>query len=87
MPDPEERRIIEFEKLNWLGKTVFLAGAAVETTAQLIDKALEKAVDLVLETERAFKEGRDSPVDDAKVLEDWEREGEGERARGGKGEI
>ncbi len=77
MPDPEERRIIEFEKLNWLGKTVFLAGAAVETTAQLIDKALEKAVDLVLETERAFKEGRDSPVDDAKVLEEW-REGEGE---------
>ena len=77
MPDPEERRIIEFEKLNWLGKTVFLAGAAVETTARLIDKALEKAVDLVLETERAFKEGRDSPVDDAKVLEEW-REGEGE---------
>ena len=76
MPDPEERRIIEFEKLNWLGKTVFLAGAVVETTAQLLDKALEKAVDLVLETERAFKEGRDSPVDEAKVLEEWEDRGE-----------
>ncbi len=76
MPDPEERRIIEFEKLNWLGKTVFLAGAVVETTAQLLDKALEKAVDLVLETERAFIEGRDSPVDEAKVLEEWEDRGE-----------
>ena len=76
MPDPEERRIIEFEKPNWLGKTVFLAGAAVETTAQLLDKALEKAVDLVLETERAFKEGRDSPVEDAKILGEWEDGGE-----------
>ena len=76
MPDPEERRIIEFEKLNWLGKTVFLAGAAVETTAQLIDKVLEKAVDLALETERAFKEGRDSPVEDAKILGEWEDRGE-----------
>ena len=74
MPDPEERRIIEFEKLNWLGKTVFLAGAAVETTTQLIDKALEKAVDLVLEAERAFKEGRDDPIDDANVLDEWEGE-------------
>ena len=74
MPDPEERRIIEFEKLNWLGKTIYLAGATVETTANLIDKALEKAVDLVLETERAFLEGRDSPIDDAKVLEEWEEE-------------
>ncbi len=76
MPDPEERRIIEFEKLNWLGKTVFLAGAAVETTAHLIDQALEKAVDLVLETERAFIEGRDSPIEDAKILREWEDRGE-----------
>ena len=75
MPDPEERRIIEFEKLNWLGKTIFLAGAAVETTAQLLDKALEKAVDLVLETEHAFKEGRDSPVEDAKILGEWKERG------------
>ena len=75
MPDPEERRIIEFEKLNWLGKTVFLTGAAVQTAVELIDKTLEKAVDLVLEAERAFKEGRDSPIDDAKILGEWE-EGE-----------
>ena len=74
MPDPEERRIIEYEKLNWLGKTVFLTGAAVQTAVELIDKTLEKAVDLVLEAERAFKEGRDSPIDDAKILGEWEEE-------------
>ena len=72
MPDPEERQIIEFNRLNLIGKAVFIAGAAVHTTTTFIDKTLEKAVDLVLEAERAFKEGLDSTVEDAKVLEEHE---------------
>ena len=74
MPDPEERQIIEFDRLNWLGKTVFVAGVAVNTTVHLIDAALEKAVDLVLEAERAFNEGLDEP-ENAKILDEWEEEG------------
>ena len=77
MPDPEERQIIEYDRLNWLGKTVFIAGVAVNTTANLIDAALGKAVDLALEAERAFKEGLDAPVENAKVLDEWEDEGRG----------
>ncbi len=73
MPDPEERQIIEFDRLNWLGKTVFIAGFAVNTTVNLIDAALEKAVDLVLEAERAFNEGLDEP-ENAKILDEWEEE-------------
>ena len=76
MPDSEERQIIEYDGLNWIGKAVFLAGAVVNGTASLIDQALEKTVDLVLEAERAFKEGLDSPVENAKILDEWE-EGEG----------
>ncbi len=75
MLDPEERQIIEFDRLNRLGKTVFIAGVAVKTTVAFIDTALEKVVDLVLEAERAFKEGLDAPVENAKILEEWEDEG------------
>ena len=82
MPDPQDRRMIEFEHLNLLGKAVFLTGAAVHVTAQLIDQALEKAVDLTLEAERAFIEGRDATIEDAKVLGEWEDRGEGERENG-----
>ena len=89
MPDPEERQIIEFDQLNPVGKAVFIAGAVAHTTATAIDKMLEKAVDLVLEAERAFKEGMDSTVEDAKVLEEHEDVREkgkgrtGEREKGG----
>ena len=75
MLDPEERQIIEFDRLNRLGKTVFIAGVAVKTTVAFIDTALEKVVDLVLEAERAFKEGLDAPVENAKILEEWKDEG------------
>ena len=75
MLDPEERQIIEFDRLNRFGKTVFIAGVAVKTTVAFIDTALEKVVDLVLEAERAFKEGLDAPVENAKILEEWEDEG------------
>lgn len=74
MPDSEERQIIEFDQLNWLGKTVFITGLAVNATATLIDVALDKTVDLVLEAERAFKEGLDAPVENAKILDEWEGE-------------
>lgn len=74
MSQPEEKKIIEFERLNLLGKAVFLAGAAVHTSARAIDHALERAADLVIETERAFKEGRDGNIEDAKVLGEWEKE-------------
>jgi len=74
MPDPEKHQIIEFGRLNLLGKAIFVVGATVRTTAHLIDKTLDKAVDLVLEAERAFKEGRDGTVEDAKVIGEWEKE-------------
>ena len=76
MPDPEDRQIIEYDRLNWIGKTVFLAGTLVNGAAALIDTALDKTVDLVLEAERAFKEGLDSSVENAKILDEWEEDEE-----------
>lgn len=69
MQEPE-RRIARFEDLNWLGKTIFAGGAAARLTAGLIDKVIDRAVDIVIDAEKAFKEGRDPNVEDAKVLED-----------------
>ena len=71
MPD-SDRRIVRFDQLNLLGKTVYLTGAAVRFAADLIDTTLEKAADLVVEAERAFKEGLDPNVEDAKILEEYD---------------
>lgn len=71
MNEPE-RRIERFEDLTLLGKTVFLGGAAVRLTANLIDRMVERTVDIVIEAEKAFKQGLDPNVEDAKVLEEHE---------------
>lgn len=75
MANSEDRRVIEYERLNLLGKAVFLTGTAIRTSASLIDKALDRAVDLVIEAEDAFRQGLDADVDDAKVLKEWDRDG------------
>ena len=71
MQDREDR-IVRFDELNLLGKAVFLGGAAVRATAGLIDMAVERAVDVVLESEKAFKQGLDPNIEDAKILEERE---------------
>ena len=65
-------RIVRFEQLNLLGKSVFLAGAAVRVTANLIDTALVRAADIVVEAEKAFQQGLDPNVEDAKILDERE---------------
>ena len=74
MADPDERRIVRFGDLNVLGKAVFLTGAAIRTTALLIDKALEKTIEVIEDAERAYHEGRDPHVEDAKILQEWDEE-------------
>ena len=65
-------RLVRFEQLNLLGKSVFLAGAAVRVTANLIDVTLGRAADIVVEAEKAFQQGLDPNVEDAKILEERE---------------
>lgn len=73
MPDPDDRHLVQFDRLNLLGKAIFIAGAAVRTTSSLIDFALEKTVELVEDAERAYQQGRDPNIEDAKILEERER--------------
>ncbi len=71
MPD-SEKRIVEFERLNPLGKAVFLGGAMARLLGQSIEFVLERTVDLVVEAENAFREGLDPNIEDAKILEEFE---------------
>ena len=68
---PEERRYA-FRDLNPLGKTIFLTGAAVRGAGTLLERAIDRAAEVAVETERAFREGRDPNIDDANVLDEKE---------------
>ncbi len=69
------KQIVRFEELNVLGKAVYAGGAAAYLAAVLIEKAIGRAADLVVETERAFRSGKDPNTDDAVVLEEDVRSG------------
>ena len=49
-----------------------LGGAAVRGAAKLIDAALDRAATIVAESERAYRQGRDPNIEDAKVIEERE---------------
>ena len=62
--------IIQFDNLNWLGKVVFIGGAVSRVASKLVDSAIDSATTLIADTERAFKEGIDPNVEDAKIIEE-----------------
>lgn len=68
MREPEENRLVEFERLNLVGKAVFLGGSAIRLAAGLIDSAVHHAADVYVEAERSFKQGLDPNIEDATIL-------------------
>lgn len=69
MSDSDDR-LVEFERLNVLGKAVFLGGAAVRLAAGAIEGTVKRAADIYLDAEKAFREGSDPNVEDAKIIEE-----------------
>lgn len=69
-----DRRIDRFEDLSPLGRIVFLGGAAARGATRLLDTAIERAADLYVDAEKAFKQGLDPNVEDAKILDEEQRE-------------
>jgi len=74
MSDSDERPSYHFSDLNVLGKAVFLTGAVVRTTATLIDRAVERAAEVYVEAEDAFRRELDASFEDAKILEEHPRD-------------
>ncbi len=65
-----DKRGTPFYELNWLGRTVYLGGTAVRLAANLVDKTLDRAADVWVESERAFRDELDPNVEDAKIIDE-----------------
>ena len=70
-PDKDDRRIAD---LNLLGRVVYIAGQGVRVTADLLDSVIDLAADTYRDAERAFQQGMDPNVDDAKIIEENQQE-------------
>ena len=68
MSQPKKK--IEFDRLNLIGKAVYVGGAGFRFVAGAIDSAVNRAVDIYLDAEKAFKQGLDPNIEDAKILEE-----------------
>lgn len=66
----ESKRVVEYERLNLFGKVVFLGGSAVRFAADAIDTAVRRAADVYVDTEKAFRQGLDADIEDAKILDE-----------------
>ncbi len=70
----EERRDIDFRRLNLLGKLVYAGGAAARAVGTGVDRVLNHVADVVVQSEKAFRDGLDENVDDARILKEEKRE-------------
>ena len=68
----EEHKIIKFEDLNILGKLVFVSGVVTRSASSLVKAAVDATSEIIAETEKAFKDGLDSNIDDAKIIDEIE---------------
>lgn len=66
----QPKKKIDFESLNLIGKAVYLGGATFRFFADSIDAAVNRAVDIYIDAEKAFKEGIDPNIEDAKILDE-----------------
>jgi hypothetical protein len=64
---PQHRR---FGDLNWLGKTVYVGGAAMRLSANVLDHVARRASSLADEARREFEREMDPNIEDAKILEE-----------------
>lgn len=71
MSEPE-RREVEYDRLNPIGKAIYLTGSAVRVASDFLDFTLRTAGTVLTEAERAFREGLSEEdgedISDARVL-------------------
>ena len=66
-----ERRDVEFDRLNPVGKAIYLTGSAVRLASDFLEFSLRTAGTVLTEAEKAFREGlaeEEDDVSDARVL-------------------
>ena len=70
-PDAGDK-IIQFSNLNLLGKAVFVSGVLTRVATKVVDTTIKATVDIVTEAEKAFKQGLDPNIEEAKIIEEHE---------------
>ena len=68
MPTDNDRP--RFDELNWWGRAAALGGTAVRLTADALDYGARRAATTLADAEKAFHQGRDPNVEDAKILDE-----------------
>jgi len=63
-------REVEFDRLNLLGKVVFVTGTTVRVIGSVIDSVVETVSGVAQEAEKAFKEGMDPNIDEATIVDE-----------------
>lgn len=66
----DDRNRPYFYELNWLGKAVYLGGAALRLSARLVDRTVDRAARIAEEAEEAYRRELDPNIEDAKVIEE-----------------
>lgn len=63
---------VDFNQLNWLGRVVYLSGHVARAAGTVLETVVDSAAGLIADTERAFRDGLDPNVEDAKILAEFE---------------
>ncbi len=66
----EENKIVEFDRLNPVGKAIFIAGTAFNTIGTIFDYTVNAIGDVWTMAENAFLEGSSEEIDDAVILDE-----------------
>jgi len=66
----EKNKIVEFDRLNAVGKAVFIAGTAFTTIGTIVDYTVSTIGDIWTAAEEAFAEGSSDNIEEAVVLEE-----------------
>lgn len=67
------RKVVEFERLNALGKAVYAGGLIAAATGKAVTFLVDSAANLIDEAERAFQDGLGDEVEDATIIQEEER--------------
>lgn len=62
--------MVEFNRLNTVGKAVFIAGSAFKTLGALVDFTVGTIGTVWTEAERALREELDDGIEDAKIIDE-----------------
>jgi len=73
VPD-NDNRLIEFEKLNLVGKAIFITGTTFRFVGDLLSSVAETVVEILSDAEKSFLEGSDPNVDEAKIVDESNNE-------------